>query len=510
MPIKLLPNQISRPLFSAASSRAIEATALATGSPVGSLMERAGLATARLALALAPAGSGPIWIACGPGNNGGDGLVAARLLQQQGLQVRVSLLLASKAPPADAAAALTAAQQAGLQISTDMTAPAGTRFALDALLGLGLNQSRQPKPEMAAAIKALNALGAPVLALDLPSGLQPDTGTLPGDMAVRAQHTLVLLTLKPGLFTALGRAQCGQIWFDDLGQAPNQAADAVLLGADCLTNWQIKTAADPTKHKGSQGDVLVIGGAIGMRGAARLAARAALGAGAGRVYACLLDSLDSEADPQRPELMHFDQARLQDGSNAAAWSHKVLVCGCGGGREIAGFLPTLLQYAARLVLDADGLNAVAADARLRALLKQRQASGLATILTPHPLEAARLLGIDAPAVQADRIGAAQSLADQLNCQVILKGSGSIIAGPKQRPAINSSGNAALATAGSGDVLAGWLGGLWAQQSDADPFSLACLASYWHGKAAESQTAGPLRAADLVEHMHALHHPPFSS
>ncbi|MBT9493139.1 MAG: NAD(P)H-hydrate dehydratase [Paucibacter sp.] len=472
-------------------------------------MERAGLAAARLAMALAPSNKGTIWLACGPGNNGGDGLIAARLLHQNGIDVRVSLLRGNNKAPAAAAAALSAAQAAGVAISHVMQAPPDTCLAIDALLGLGL--SRAPSPEIAAGIAALNGLGAPVLALDLPSGLHPDTGSLTGEAAVRAQHCLALLTLKPGLFTGAGRAHCGELWFDDLGVTSAPIGDSLLLGGQGLSAWRDQAAAadNHAKHKGSQGDVLVIGGAPGMRGAARLAARAALAAGAGRVYACLLNSTQTNAapddvDPQRPELMQFPQTRLDEPSALSTWSQKTIVCGCGGGDAIAIHLAQVLRHAQRLVLDADALNAVALDAALRTRLKQRRTAGLATVLTPHPLEAARLLCSSAAAVQADRIGAAQALVDDLSCQVILKGSGSIIAGLHRQPAINSSGNAALATPGSGDVLAGWLGGLWAQQATADPFDLACLACYWHGAAALSQTSGPLRAADLVERMHALH------
>ncbi len=468
------------------------------------LMEQAGMAAARLALALVPNHDGPIWVACGPGNNGGDGLVAARLLHQHGIAVRVSLLASKNTPPAATAAALAAAQDAGLAICTEMRAPPSTRLGIDALLGLGL--SRAPSPEIAAGIKALNSLSAPVLALDLPSGLHPDHGCLTGEAAVHAQHCLALLTLKPGLFTGAGRAHCGELWFDDLGQAPTHAGDALLVGAPCLSAWRAQAAASSNhaKHKGSQGDVLVIGGVAGMRGAARLAARAALAAGAGRVYVCFLGAAPDDIDPQRPELMRFLQPSLEDPSAIASWCHKTLVCGCGGGDAIAAQLAQVLGHGQRLVLDADALNAVALDTGLRTGLKQRRSKGLATLLTPHPLEAARLLGSDAASVQADRIGAAQALVDELGCQVILKGSGSIIAGPHRQTAINSSGSAALATPGSGDVLAGWLGGLWAQQPMADPHDLACLACYWHGAAALSQAGGPLRAADLVEHMHALH------
>ena len=345
-----------------------------------------------------------------------------------------------------------------------------------------------------------------MLALDLPSGLHPDHGCLTGDAAVHAHHCLALLTLKPGLFTGAGRAHCGELWFDDLGVTPTQPSDALLVGEPCLSAWRAQAAAggNHAKHKGSQGDVLVLGGAAGMRGAARLAARAALAAGAGRVYVCFLGTAPDDIDLQRPELMQFPQLNLDDPNAIASWSHKALVCGCGGGDAVAAHLAHVLGHGQRLVLDADALNAVALDTGLRRGLKQRRAKGLATILTPHPLEAARLLGSDAAAVQADRIGAAQALVNELGCQVILKGSGSIIAGPHRQTAINSSGSAALATPGSGDVLAGWLGGLWAQQPMTDPYDLACLACYWHGAAARSQAGGPLRAADLVEHMHALH------
>ncbi|MEJ6005473.1 NAD(P)H-hydrate dehydratase [Paucibacter sp. AS339] len=512
---KLLPAEFNWPLHSAASSRAIEAAGLAE-LPTHILMERAGTSVARLSLALAPA-QGPIWIVCGPGNNGGDGLVAARLLHANGQQVRVSLVghRPDHPLPDDAQAALCAAQQAGVRISAELEQPpTGTQLVIDALLGLGLN--RAPAPAFEVAIAALNALSAPVLAVDLPSGLLADSGALGGSLAVQARHTLSLLTLKPGLFTALGRPHCGEIWFDDLAVHTSLKADATLLGAQTMRLGTNATPYNHAKHKGSQGDVLVLGGAAGMRGAARLAARAALAAGAGRVYVCLLGQAaedaknaegavntgaETEADSQRPELMRYAQQRL---NNPVDWHQKILVCGCGAGPGVAELLPTLLEHGQRLVLDADALNAIAASAALQTLLGKRQSRGLATALTPHPLEAARLLACDTAEIQANRLAAAQQLSAKFNSTVILKGSGSIVASPDRLPAINSSGTAALATAGSGDVLAGWLGGLWAQHPDADPHALACAACFWHGRAAERQSAGPLRAADLVERMHALH------
>jgi len=500
--IKVLPASTALALHGQASCRALEATAQA-GLPAHRLMERAGLAVAKLARAVAPLARS-VWVLCGPGNNGGDGLVAGRLLAAAGLRVHLILLNEGKPLPADAAAALHAAQAAGLAIHGQLAdAPAAPDLIIDALLGLGL--SRAPSAPLAEAIALINRQSCPVLAVDLPSGLQSDSGALAGAEAVRAQHTLALLSLKPGLFTAQGRAHAGEIWFDDLGATPTQAADAWLNSSADLRDWQ--TPGSHSSHKGSQGDLLVIGGAPGMRGAAWLAGSAGLGAGAGRVYVCLLEDSEKEAPwPPRPELMRWPEARL---ASPEHWQDLTLVCGCGGGAAVRGVLPALLASAARLVLDADALNAIAADPSLQALLRQRAAQDLASILTPHPLEAARLLGRSAAEVQADRLGAATALGEQLQCTVILKGSGSIIASPGELPAVNSSGNAALATPGSGDVLAGWLGGLWARrpqaQTPAHAQALARSAAYWHGAAAQG-LHGPLRAADLIERMHALHAP----
>jgi len=481
---KLFPLRRSLPLYTAASSRVIEAQASALP-----LMERAGLAIAKLALALQP--QGPIWIVCGPGNNGGDGLVAARRLQVSGHAVSVSLVDADKHAPAEAQQALRAAQEAGVAINRGLLAPAQAGLVIDALLGLGL--SREPSTAMAVAIDAINAQAAPVLAVDLPSGLLADSGALAGTTAVHAQHTLALLTLKPGLLTGLGRAQCGALWFDALGVDSGHAPDALALGSDGLSAFQ--QSRSPASHKGSHGDVVILGGAPGMRGAPLLAARAALAAGAGRVYASLLGDPVAEVDAGRPELM-----RWPGGAN---WGGRTVVAGCGGGQQINACLPSVLQLADRLVLDADALNAIANDGALRKQLIQRSQP---TVLTPHPLEAARLLGSSTAAVQADRLGAAQTLAEQLGGVVVLKGSGSVIAAPGSIARINGSGSAALATAGTGDVLAGWLGGLWAQHPSADVHALACAAVCWHGLGGETQAAGPLRAADLIERMHALHHP----
>ncbi|TDP74208.1 NAD(P)H-hydrate dehydratase [Roseateles toxinivorans] len=491
----LLPSVLARPLYGTASSRAIEQAALNMAAP-HELMARAGLASARLALALAPHARA-IWIACGPGNNGGDGLVAARLLHGLGKQVQVSLIGDASRLPADAAEALQQAQAAGVPVSSDRpAADKSVDLAIDALLGLGV--SRAVEGALGQAIAALNALPCPVLALDLPSGLSGDTGQALGPLVVQAQHTLALLSLKPGLFTGSGRERAGRIWFDDLGITPSAPADALLLGLDACVHWMQPRRHG--QHKGSFGDVIVLGGAPGMGGAALLAARAAHAAGAGRVYLSLLDdAAGGLADPTRPELMTmaWRQALVAD-----ALQHRTVVCGCGGGSLVAQALPALLALSPRLVLDADALNAIAADASLQALLSQRMAKGLQSVLTPHPLEAARLLGCSTSDLQADRLAAADQLCQRYQCTVVLKGSGSVIASPGCLTAINSSGNAALATAGTGDVLAGWLGGLWAQAPESG-LAAASAACHWHGLAADRGGRSLLRAADLIEAMFAL-------
>jgi hydroxyethylthiazole kinase-like uncharacterized protein yjeF len=244
----------------------------------------------------------------------------------------------------------------------------------------------------------------------------------------------------------------------------------------------------------------VVGGAPGMAGAALLAARAAHAAGAGRVFVDMLGA-ETQAlnlDPLRPELM-FRHGWTQGPAETLAQS--TVVCGCGGGGAVRVSLPRLLSLAARLVLDADALNAIAADPALATLLRARARRQVGTVLTPHPLEAARLLGSTTAEVQADRLAAAATLSDRFQCVVVLKGSGSIVAAPGQAPRINATGNASLATAGTGDVLAGWLGGRWAQSAAAAPFSIAVQAVAEHGAAAHPHALGPMRAGDLIEALH---------
>jgi ADP-dependent NAD(P)H-hydrate dehydratase / NAD(P)H-hydrate epimerase len=477
----------------------IEARALSLH-PGGALMREAGESVARLALALAPHAR-RVWVAAGPGGNGGDGLHAAADLRRAGRDVVVTLLAPREALAADARVGLQRAEGAGVAIVDH--APEGKfDLAIDALLGIGAR--RAPASQMAAAIGALNAMACPCLSVDLPSGLGADTGVPFGDAVVRADATLSLLTLKPGLFTASGRDLAGAVWFSALGVEP--AADEP-VAARLTSGIDAAAASMPRlhrQHKGSFGDVLVIGGARGMHGAARLAAHAALGAGAGRTIVSLLDADAPAGDITRPEWLWQAGAWLP---GAADLERVTVVCGCGGGSAVHTALPAILSRSARVVLDADGLNAVSADNALPALVRSRHARGRATVMTPHPLEAARLLQSNTADVQADRLRAAQALADRFQATVVLKGSGTVVAAPGITPALNSTGNAALACGGTGDVLAGWIAGLWSQSagrsglSAADEAFACATASVWlHGLAADRCDSASLRALDLVDAM----------
>lgn len=474
-------------LFGADAARAIE-VALASQLPPFELMSRAGERVARLAQALAPHAR-RIWIACGPGNNGGDGLVAARHLNNLSRahpgapDVVVTLCGIPSALPPDAARALSEALSSGVRLSSEP--PDRFDLGVDALLGIGALEA--PRNQIADHLARMHARGCPVLAVDLPSGLMADTGVYLGPASRRAQaprHTLSLLTLKPGLFTGDGRDFAGSVWFDPLGAIPDSAhpPDAFLFGNEASSTALRAHSA----HKGSQGDVVVIGGedisvnGSGMTGAAVLAARAALHAGAGRVYVGLLGNEGHEAvrwDPQCPELMFRQVDALMQARDLVRGA--TVVFGCGGGSRVRDALPVILSSSQSLVLDADGLNRVAEDSMLQAMLRSRRSRGLVTVLTPHPLEAARLLACTTAEVMSNRLAAAGKLSHFFGAICVLKGSGTVIAAPDETPCINSSGNPALATAGTGDVLAGWIGALLANGAQA-PFRATLNAVFAHG------------------------------
>jgi hydroxyethylthiazole kinase-like uncharacterized protein yjeF len=470
-------------LQSVAAIRAIEQTAQAA-LPAGALMLRAGAAAAQAALALLtiPPHLATILVLAGPGNNGGDALDAARHLAEAGAIVHVLLCGDPARLPADAHQALLRARAAPVSFCHE--APSlGWSLVIDGLFGIGLK--RAIDEPLRALVHAINALHCPVLALDVPSGLDADTGAIVGNdgIAVHASHTITFIADKPGLHTAAGREQAGVVEVAALGLDPAgfPASPLMLSGPELFAH-----SARPrshTSHKGSYGNVVVLGGANGMSGAVLLAARCALYAGAGRIYAAFAGTVPSH-DVLHPELM----CRAADGVDFA---QSVVVVGPGLGTSAAAAAQLLRVLAAQtpLVIDADALNLLASESTLQIAL-DRHAAPL--ILTPHPLEAARLLKRSASAVQADRLAAAAELAQRRRAIIILKGSGTVIAHPDGRLAINPTGNPALATGGTGDVLAGLCGALLAQGW---PDWEAALGAVWlHGHAADmlvAQGIGPI-------------------
>ncbi|MEN3112254.1 NAD(P)H-hydrate dehydratase [Uliginosibacterium paludis] len=435
------------------------------------LMERAGQAAANWALELIAPARGPVLVLCGPGNNGGDGYVLARLLREQGCEV----LLVSQNPagplPPDAAEARERWLAAGGQIQRDFV---GTRWALvvDALFGIGLKRS--PEGLHAEWITRLNAFSCPVLALDIPSGLDAGTGRLHSP-CVRASHTATFIAHKPGLLTLEGPDHCGELRLFDLGlELPAGGARLIAPGlfAGCLRRRARNV------HKGQFGAAGLIGGAEGMQGAALLAARAALHLGPGKVFLGLLDAAAGGVDATQPELMLRRAGDLFLLASA-------LALGPGMGQSEAAMLLLRrgLIFSGPLLLDADALNMLADDAALHALLRQREQPA---VLTPHPAEAARLLQASTSELQSDRVRSARELARKFRSVVVLKGCGSVIAAHDGAWFINASGHGGMAAGGMGDVLSGLIIGLLAQGWS--PLEAACAACHLHGVAAEDLAA----------------------
>ncbi len=446
------------PLYTAADLRRVEglaADAIARKRALP-LMERAGRAAADLAIEMLGDRPGPVRVFAGPGNNGGDALVAARRLREAFVPVDVVFSGDPGRLPPDAAGALAAWHAAGGR--TRPAPPGGPcGLAIDGLFGIGLK--RAPEGSFAAQVETMAQLaggGVPVLALDVPSGLDADTGQAHGG-AVRAIRTLTFIALKPGLFTADGPDCCGEVRLADLGvDAPallppsGHALDAGLLAG-------LRPPRLRNSHKGTYGSVGILGGAPGMVGAALLAGRAALLAGAGRVTLGLIDEQGPTFDPLQPELM---LRRWHELPRLDAIDTLAIGPGLGDDPESHAALRWALAAPLPLVIDADGLNLVARDDSLRAALSGRRAPA---ILTPHPAEAARLLGTDTRRVQADRVGSACRLAATFGAGVVLKGAGSISALPGGAVwFIHRTGNPGMASAGMGDVLTGIIAALLAQ------------------------------------------------
>ncbi len=447
-------------------------------------MVLAGRAAADCALAMLSGTA--VLVLAGPGNNGGDALEAAANLAQAGIDVSVIHLAASAEVSPETAHALARARASHAAFVD--TVPALCHLVIDGLFGIGL--ARPLDGAAGELVLAVNGLGVPILALDVPSGLDADTGALMG-VAVRATHTLTFIADKPGLHTFAGRDHAGEVVVATLGVSALPQASSGLNDPSCFAA-QLAPRAHNT-HKGSFGDVAIVGGAAGMAGAAVLAARGALFSGAGRVFVASLDP-GPAYDSLQPEIMF----RAAAGFNAA---DSTLVLGPGMG-DSAGAIRALvkaLDGPSPLVLDADALNLIAASPDLQGHLSARTA---AAVMTPHPLEAARLLGVTAGVVQGDRLAAAREMAARYGAVVVLKGSGSVIADPDGMAIINPTGNPGLATGGTGDVLAGVCGSLLAQGW---PAWEAALGAVWmHGAAADwlvqngvgpvGLTAGELPAA----------------
>ncbi|MDX1454931.1 MAG: NAD(P)H-hydrate dehydratase [Gammaproteobacteria bacterium] len=383
-------------------------------------------------------------VLAGGGNNAGDGYVFARLAKQQGMDVTVRYLKSPEHLMEAAADAWEAARDAGVDIAPfEQGLPAGTDCVIDAMFGTGLD--REVEGEWRAAIEATNAAGLPVAAADIPSGLHADTGRVLG-AAIAADLTVTFVARKAGMHTGRGPDVCGEIVFHDLGTKDFDPADRPAL-CDVLERRHLPGLLPRRRqagHKGEFGHLLVIAGQAGMPGAARLAAEGAMRSGVGKVSVrCHADSVLA-VQAARPELM---VDALENGVPAGITA---CVAGPGLGADIWGTeaFEQALALALPMVIDADGLRLLA---RKPALAQHLHAD---TVLTPHPGEAAALLETDVAHIENDRLTAARELAERFGCHIVLKGAGSLVASPGGKLSLCAAGSVALATAGSGDVLAG--------------------------------------------------------
>jgi hydroxyethylthiazole kinase-like uncharacterized protein yjeF len=459
------------------------------------LMERAGAAATDIAAAMLTGRDGRVVVLAGPGNNGGDAFVCARQLRERGFATTV---VASGAPytQPDAAQARAALSRTDVAI---VDAPPSERPALivDGLFGVGL--SRAPGEPWSTWIAWANASGAPILALDVPSGLDAATGVASA-ATIRASATATFIALKPGLLTCDGPDHCGEISVHALG------IDADVPNACVRLAWHALQLQLPAilarcvrkSHKGTFGRACIVGGAEGLVGAALLAGRAAIRLGAGRVVVGLAARNPPLVDWLSPELMLREASAV--GTDHDAW---VVGPGLGGGERAQALVGKAIAIDQPIVVDADALNAIAVKREFADAIAQRAAP---TLATPHPAEAARLLQCSTADVQADRVAAATRIATWLKADVVLKGAGSVVARANGTFDINASGNPALSTAGSGDVLAGILGALLAQGIDASEAMRigVCV----HGAAADMLVArkvGPLgvTASELIDAARAL-------
>jgi len=484
-----------RPLYNAAQVRELDRTAIeAVGIPGYTLMTRAGegcWACLRTGWPTVRA----IAVVCGTGNNGGDGFVIARLALAAGLRVVVLQLGAADRIRGDALLAREAYVAAGGVIAAFTPgALEGVDVIVDALLGTGLG--RPPEGEWCAAIEAINQTPAPVLAVDIPSGLQADTGAVAG-VAVRAARTVTFIGRKAGLYTGQGPDYAGEVIFSDL-ELPREVYQRVVPMAQ-LQSWPLPGVLDRprlrTAHKGQHGHVLVIGGDYGMAGAVRLAGEAALRTGAGLVTLATRPEHAAVLAAACPELMSHGVTGVLD-LKPLLLRATVVVIGPGLGQSAwaRSLLAAVLEAGQPRVIDADALNLLAGEP-VRADYQ---------VLTPHPGEAGRLLGITAAAVQADRFTAAQAISDRYGGTAVLKGAGTVVSSSGQLPSVCTAGNPGMATAGMGDVLSGVIAGLLGQ--GLDPPAAAVAGVCLHGCAGDRAVATGERgmtARDVIAELRAV-------
>lgn len=484
---------LPRDLFTAEQVRAMDRYAIAElGTPGIELMEKAG-AAAFSALRRRWPEARFLSVVCGGGNNGGDGYVIARLALAEGLDVRVYAVTPPAHLKGDALRAFLAYREAGGEWLDYIPAQLeAAEVVVDALFGTGLD--RDVSGHHAAIIKAINESQAGVLAVDIPSGLNADTGAVMG-CAVHADSTVTFIGLKRGLFTGAGLAYSGEIVFDDLGTPP-VVRRCVAPSAQLVQYGDYPLPLRPRDaHKGHFGHVLVIGGDLGYSGAARLAAEAAARAGAGLVTVATRPEHAVFLNLTRPELMCRGVATAAE---LEPLLHRASVVAIGPGLGQAewgqGMLSAALSCELPMIVDADAVN----------LLAQQPARRDDWILTPHPGEAARLLQTSTANINRDRFAAAARLQERYGGVVVLKGSGSLVLGSDALPCVSTTGNPGMATGGMGDVLTGVIAGLVAQ--GLAPLTAAVAGVQLHGAAGDlAATTGErgLLAGDLMEHVRAL-------
>ncbi|WP_026597101.1 bifunctional ADP-dependent NAD(P)H-hydrate dehydratase/NAD(P)H-hydrate epimerase [Methylobacterium sp. 77] len=483
-------------LFTVEAMRRLDAAAIAAGTPGIELMRRAGAAVAETATGLVAALS-RILVLCGPGNNGGDGFVAARLLERDGHVVNLVCTVPVESLTGDAA--LAAAEWEGPVLYD--AEPEGAALVIDALFGAGLSRDLDGLPRML--IERVAAAGVPVLAIDVPSGIDGDTGALRG-IALKAVATVTFVALKPGHLLQPGRSYCGDLHVADIGMA-DVALDSCLDGTPLLCRngpdlWEDRfPKLEAGSHKYTRGHVLALSGPAYKTGAIRLAARAALRIGAGLV------TIASPAAAMAENAAHLTAIMLTPCETADDLDDllvderlNVILAGpgLGSGEATRERVAVAAGVGRSLVLDADALTSFKGEvAPLSSLIAD---GGGQAVLTPHAGEFGRLLaGTDAVDPQASKLEGARRAAALIGAVVVLKGADTVIAAPDGRAAINDHATPYLGTAGSGDVLAGLVAGLLAQGMP--PFEAACAAVWLHGDAGLRHGPG-LIAEDLPEMM----------